>query len=290
MKGVFSPILRYNPAPMQQVTVIIPALNEEKAIGSVLEGIAALKIDTSVIVVDDGSTDSTGEIARSKGVRVLRHPAPLGYGKSMKDALLAIDGDVVIIVDADGTYPIDRIPDFLACLEQGYDMVVGARQGKEYHGSFFKKPARKIFQWLAEFTTGQRIPDVNSGMRAFHRRAAVQFFPDLCNGFSFTTTITLVYLLNGKSIAYLPISYAERVGRSKVRMFHDSLRTLQYLTEAIIHHNPLKLFLLLTITTLLLGIFGMTWFGVSSLWSGLFNAILVCSMGLIAESMRRPRQ
>jgi hypothetical protein len=73
-------------------------------------------------------------------------------------------------------------------------------------------------------------------------------------------------------------------------MFHDSLRTLQYLTEAIIHHNPLKLFLLLTITTLLLGIFGMTWFGVSSLWSGLFNAILVCSMGLIAESMRRPRQ
>lgn len=268
----------------------MPALNEEQAIGSVLDSIAALQINASVVVVDDGSTDRTGEIAQSKGARVLRHPAPCGYGKSVKDALQMIEDEIVVLVDADGTYPISHIPEFLACLEKGYDMVVGARQGKEYHGSFFKKPARKIFQWLAEFTTGSRIPDVNSGMRTFYRSTSVQFFPDLCNGFSFTTTITLVYLLNGRSIAYIPIPYAERIGRSKVNLFRDSLRTLQYLTEAIVHHNPLKLFLLLTIFTLLLGVIGTAWFGISSLWSGFFNAVLVCSMGLIAESMRRPRK
>jgi glycosyltransferase involved in cell wall biosynthesis len=273
---------------MEQVTVILPAFNEEQAIGPVIDQLRALPGELEVIVVDDCSTDRTAAVAHERGARVIRHPENCGYGKSLKDGINAASHDIIVIADADGSYPIAEIPRLLETFVQGFDMVVGARQGAAYRGTFLKMPARIIFKWLVEFTTGRHIPDVNSGLRVFRRSTVQKYFGDICNGFSFTTTITLIYLLTGKVVAYLPVPYGKRVGRSKVRIIRDSLRTLQYITECIVRYNPLKLFLILGIVTMLWGVLGGYLFG----WMVLFEAGLVtallCGLGCIAESMRRP--
>ncbi len=231
---------------MSSYSVIIPALNEEGGIAAVIDRLQALSPRPEIIVVDDGSTDKTGEIAKSKGAVVIRHPSPGGYGRSLKDGLRVATNELTAIADADGTYPVERIPELIASLEDGYDMVVGARHGKHYRGAFLKMPARIVFKWLVEFTTGRRVPDINSGLRSFRKTEVLKYEEDLCNGFSFTTTITLIYLLTGKFVRYVPIDYGARKGRSKVRIIQDSLRTLQYITEVIVTYNPLKLFVLMS--------------------------------------------
>lgn len=231
---------------MSSYSVIIPALNEEGGIAAVIDRLQALSPRPEIIVVDDGSTDKTGEIAKSKGAIVIRHPSPGGYGRSLKDGLRAAKNELTAIADADGTYPVERIPELIESLEEGYDMVVGARHGKHYRGAFLKMPARIVFKWLVEFTTGRRVPDINSGLRSFRKTEVLKYDEDLCNGFSFTTTITLIYLLTGKFVRYVPIDYGARKGRSKVKIIQDSLRTLQYITEVIVTYNPLKLFVLMS--------------------------------------------
>lgn len=231
---------------MSSYSVVIPALNEEGSIAAVIDRLQALSPRPEIIVVDDGSTDKTGEIAKSKGAIVIRHPSPGGYGRSLKDGLRAATNELTAITDADGTYPIERIPELIASLEDGYDMAVGARHGKHYRGAFLKMPARIVFKWLVEFTTGRRVPDINSGLRSFRKSDVLKYQDDLCNGFSFTTTITLIYLLTGKFVRYVPIDYGARSGRSKVKIIQDSLRTLQYITEVIVTYNPLKLFVLMS--------------------------------------------
>lgn len=267
------------------VSIVIPAFNEEAAIGPVLMSIRALGLSAEIIIVDDGSADNTAQVAESMGARVVRHPVNCGYGKSVKDGVLAASHETILITDADGTYPVERIPDLLAIYARGFDMVVGARTGAAYRGTFLKMPARYVFKMLVEFTTGRRIPDINSGMRVFAKPTVEPYFPDICNGFSFTTTITLIYLLTGKMVHYEPIAYHTRIGRSKVRMFRDSLRTLQYIVECIVRYNPLKLFLLFAIVAVLLGVIGML-FAPIVLFFGLFTALLLFGLGCLAELLR----
>lgn len=272
---------------MPTVSIIIPALNEEGAIGSVLDQVRTLPLDVEVIVVDDGSTDATGRVAADHGARIIRHPIPSGYGKSLKDGIVQAKSETIVIADADGTYPIASIPELVREFEKGYDMVVGARQGKAYRGTFLKMPARIFFKFLVEFATGRRVPDVNSGLRVFRRSFAVEHFNDLCNGFSFTTTITLVAHLTGRIVGYMPIPYEKRIGSSKVRLVRDSLRTLQYITESIVRFNPTKFFLLLSFVPLLIGLAGMYWFAEASLFIGLLVAVIIFAFGPMVHAMRR---
>ncbi len=233
-------------------SVIVPALNEEGAIGALIDQLRALPIEPEIIVVDGGSTDATLRIAREKGVRILAHPAPAGYGKSIKDGMKIASHDTIVVIDADGTYPVAKIPDLLTQMEKGYDMVVGARHGKQYRGKFLKMPARMVLRWIVESVTGQSIPDINSGLRVFRRSDALAIFDHICNGFSFLTTITLIYMLTGKFVSYIPIDYYERIGHTKVRIVRDSLRTLQYILEVVALYNPLPFFLMLSA---ILGVF-----------------------------------
>ncbi|MBI5155852.1 glycosyltransferase family 2 protein [Candidatus Peregrinibacteria bacterium] len=272
---------------MEKISIIIPAFNEEGAIGPVLQAIKALPLDAEIIIVDDGSTDRTAEIAAENGVRVVRHPMNVGYGYSVKDGIRAATNDVIVLSDADGTYPIDRIPDLVTELNRGFHMVVGARQGRAYHGSFLKKFARIVFKMIAEFMTGNRIPDVNSGFRALRKSEVGPYLHDLCNGFSFTTTITLVYMFTGKMVGYMPIAYEVRVGRSKVRIVRDTFRTLQYIIETSVHYNPPKIFLMLALITFLWSMFLWIWLGLASLLFGGIGAALVFAIGLVAEGLRK---
>ncbi len=236
------------------LTLIIPAYNEEEGVGAVVRQARNVLPEAEVIVVDDGSTDRTAACAEVEGARVIRHPATAGYGRSLKTGIRAARHEQIAIADADGTYPVEEIPLLLAKLGEGFDMVVGARQGRHYRGTFLKPPARAIFRFLVEFSTGVRIPDINSGLRVFRKSDVESLFPLLCDTFSFTTTLTLAYCFLHRFIAYVPIPYAPRVGRSKVRPVRDTLRTLQFLVESIAYFNPLKLFLLLALALLLLAV------------------------------------
>jgi polyisoprenyl-phosphate glycosyltransferase len=232
------------------ISIIVPAYNEEGSIGSVIQAIKEVTqhagLVAEILVVVDGATDHTAAEAAKAGAKVVEHPQNYGYGRSLKTGIIECQHDLIVITDADGTYPCDRIPD-LVKLSSKYHMVVGARTGKYYQGSLTKRFGRFVFRWLSEFATGQNIPDINSGLRVFRRQEILPFFSVISSGFSFTTTCTLVYLLNDYFVNYTPIDYHRRKGKSKVRHIRDGMRALQIIVEAILRCNPIKIFLCLAV-------------------------------------------
>ena len=277
------------PTPTEEIVALIPGYQEGPRVGAVVE---AARIHLAVIVVDDGSTDDTAERAREAGATVLQHPQNVGYGAGLKTGIACAQFDRIIITDADGTYPIDRIPDLMAESDR-YDMVVGARQGKYYRESLCKEPARLMFGSLSTWVTGTRIPDVNSGLRVFRTSLARQYFHVISQGFSFTTTITLAALSNGYFVKYVPIEYRARVGRSKVKLFRDIPRTAQILLQAIVYYNPLKLVLAFALVALAAAVlfwlaFALTRSTALGVTAGLFTVSVVhlVAVGMLADLIR----
>ena len=278
------------------ISVVIPAFNEAASIRATIEDVrrALSVLEHEVIVVDDGGSDATGEHAAAAGARVIRHPHNLGYGAALKTGVRAAQHDTIFITDADGTYPNGDMPKLLAEFHRGFNMVVGARSGDHYRESAIKAPLRYLLKWLVEFTTGRRIPDVNSGLRVFSRADAMPLLDDLCNTFSFTTSLTLAYLMTSRFVGYVPIDYHSRVGQTKVRLFRDSLRTLQFIVQAILQYNPLKLFILVCAIEALIGVLLLAVWQVSdssvafSLGAGsLLMIVPVFCLGLLADLLSR---
>ena len=147
---------------------------------------------------------------------MVRHLQNLGYGRSLKDGIAAARYDVIAITDADGTYPIKDIPRLFDVYRAGYHMVVGTRTGEHYRQSAFKSPLRWILQHLVEYTASRDIPDINSGLRIFSQLHATTYFERLCDTFSFTTSLTLAFMMNGLFVVYVPIEYYKRIGKTKV--------------------------------------------------------------------------
>ena len=242
---------------LKPVTVIIPAYNEEAAVGRQVESVRSVlnshKTPHEIIVVDDGSEDRTAEIAVAAQARVLRHPVNRGYGAAIKTGMIAARNEIIVITDADGTYPADEIPNLVAKLETA-DMVVGSRTGNEVHIPFMRRPAKILLGWLAACIAGQPIPDLNSGLRTFRRECVRQYFPILSNRFSFTTTGTLALLADDYLVVYHPINYYRRVGRSKITPRHFMDFTILVLRMAMLF-QPLKVFAPLSFLFGVLGIF-----------------------------------
>jgi glycosyltransferase involved in cell wall biosynthesis len=165
-----------------------------------------------------------------------------GYGAALKTGFAAARHRVVMITDADGTYPEDRIPDLLACIDDGAEMVVGARRGVDVHIPLVRRPAKAALRLLASYLAGTPIPDLNSGLRAFRRELVLRYRPILPEGFSFTTTITLASLTNGHRVDYVDISYAHREGRSKIKPIRDTLGFTALIIRTVMYFNPLKVF------------------------------------------------
>jgi glycosyltransferase involved in cell wall biosynthesis len=281
------------------LSVVIPAFNEGNAIQQTVENIrhvleGANLIPNEIVVVDDGSTDATGDLALKSGAVVVRHPHNLGYGAALKTGILRAQYDSIVITDSDGTYPISEIPNLYQKYLEGFDMVVGARQGVVYKGSYIKWPLRILLRFLVEWTAGRKIPDINSGLRIFSKKTITNYFSRLCNTFSFTTSATLAYMMTGRFVAYMPINYAERIGSSHVRLWRDSLRTLQFIVQAVTYYNPLKIFLLLagiclagaSISLLIALIFHIATGFVMSVML-IACSILIFSLGLLADLLRQ---
>ncbi len=230
---------------MTAVSLIIPAYNEADGIENVLDQIEiALKstgADYEIIVVNDGSTDRTGEILKEKPVRLIEHSVYHGFGASLKDGLAEAKHEFVMIIDADGTYPEDAIPLLLEEADR-YDMVVGSRTGQ----AVAIPPHRRFPKWLikklADYLVGMKIPDLNSGLRVFRKSVALKFLGLLPDGFSFTTTITLALLSNDYRVHYLPIDYHKRRGVSKFRPLQDTFNLISLVLRTSLYFNPLKIF------------------------------------------------
>ena len=240
------------------VSIVIPAYNEEREIANTIHACKKALTELNfgngeVIVVDDCSKDNTARLAEENGAIVVRHPHNIGYGRSLKDGIQKAQNDIICITDADGTYPIDKIPQLYSEYQQGFDMVVGARQGKFYIESTKKSILRYLLKRLVEFTAGRNIPDINSGLRMFSKKTVVPYFDTLSNTFSFTTSVTLAYMMTGKFVKYIPIDYYKRTGKTNVKLVNDSLRTLQFIVEAILYYNPIKIFLVFCGLLALLG-------------------------------------
>lgn len=281
------------------ISVVIPALNEQDSIAATVTSVrkvldAAGLAPYEVIVVDDGSTDATARLASEAGARIVSHPHNVGYGKSLKDGIAAAEHDTIVITDADGTYPIARIPDLVREYQRGYDMVVGARQGEHYRESIVKAPLRRMLRGVVEFTANRHIPDINSGLRVFSRATVSRYLSHLCDTFSFTTSMTLAYMMNSRFVHYVAIDYHERAGQTKVRLVRDSMRTLQYIIEAATYFNPLKIFALFAFFCLCLAglsLIAALAFQLVSLFmlgvGAILLAVLVLALGLLAVLLKQ---
>lgn len=231
------------------MTLVVPAYNEEDGIEGVVRRLAALELGVplELLVVEDGSTDRTRERltqleAEVDVLRVIEHGVNRGYGAALKTGFGAASNDVVVITDADGTYPEDRIVDLLKHIDAGAEMAVGARTGASVHVPLIRKPAKWALTRLASYLAGVRIPDLNSGLRAFRRELVLKYRPILPDGFSFTTTITLASLTNAHRVAYESIDYAQRSGKSKISPIKDTLRFISLILRTVTYFNPLKVF------------------------------------------------
>ena len=276
------------------VSVVIPAFNEAEHVAGQITAVDAVLRETGwnyeIIVVDDGSTDGTAMRAAETGVRVLRHKRNRGYGASLKRGIAASRFDWILITDADGTYPASAIPTLLSRASEN-DMVVGARTGQTVKIPVQRKPAKWFLGKLASYLAGQKLPDLNSGLRLMRKDLIERYVHLLPSGFSFTTTITLASACNDHPIEYVRINYLARLGESKIRPRHAYDFTLLIL-RTIVFFNPLKVFLPTGLVLALAGIakfaYDVTKDNLSeSAIFALLAAFLVWAVGLLADQNAR---
>jgi glycosyltransferase involved in cell wall biosynthesis len=282
------------PKGRMPISLVIPAYDEEVGIDAVLEearrALAGLGVEYEIIVVDDASRDRTADIAVAAGVTVVRNVKNGGYGYALMRGITQARFPTIAIVDADGSYPLEALPTLFERHAQGFAMVVGERHGPHYTWSARIRFLRWLFRSLAEFIVGQPVPDVNSGMRIFDRAAVLPLIPHLSYGFSFTTSITLLFMLRAFPVSYVPVEYRKRRGESKVRYGRDALRALQIIASVALRLNPIKVFLLAGVLNLsLLAPIGLlAWFVPRLALPAaivLEGTVLLLALGLMVEGL-----
>jgi len=235
-----------------RITIILPAYNEGKAVGGVIEQLKALQLDCEILVIDDCSQDDTGQAAEQAGARVIRHPYNKGNGASIKTGIRNAAGDIIVTMDADGQHDPDDVPRLVKDIGE-YDMVVGARNHSS-EGSWHRNLANRIYNRLASYLCAFNIRDLTSGFRAVKREAARKFIYLLPNRFSYPTTITMSLIKGGFNVKYEPIKVVKRVGRSKIKLLHDGAKFFIIIFKIATLFRPIKIFLPVSLFLFLMGI------------------------------------
>jgi len=246
-RGAAGPVRGRDPV----VSVVLPCYNERDHVMAELERITgaldASGLPYEVLAIDDASTDGTLAVLREAAatmphLQVLAFRRNGGSGTARRIGTERARGDIVVWTDADMSYPNEQIPQLITMLleDPSYDQVVGARTTEEGTVKWLRVPAKWFIRKLAERLTNQRIPDLNSGLRAFRREVALPYLPLLPAGFSCVTTITLAFLSNQHDIRYVPIDYAKRSGRSKFHFITDVYRYILQVLRMVMYFDPLK--------------------------------------------------
>lgn len=272
------------------LSIVIPAKNEQHGLASILPAIKKLYPEAEILVVDDGSTDATPEVAEALGAQVLRQPYSKGNGAAVKAGARAAKGETLVFMDADGQHQPEDIPALLNQLENGYDMVVGARSNGSQAG-IHRATANGVYNRIASWMVGHKVEDLTSGFRAVRAARFCKFLYLLPNGFSYPTTITMCFFRAGYPIAYLPIHAPKRIGKSHLRIWRDGVRFLLIMFRIATLYSPLKLFFPVSLAFFLGGIsysvYTLTEMHRFTNMSALLfiTAILVFLIGLVSEQI-----
>ncbi|MCC7635772.1 glycosyltransferase family 2 protein [Stenotrophomonas rhizophila] len=276
---------------MKSISIILPAKNEAEGLLRTLPALRQLYPHAELIVVDDGSTDSTAEIGHAHGAVVLSSPYSMGNGAAIKRGARAANGEILVFMDADGQHDPAHIQTLLGKLDQGYDMVVGARDSSG-QANVHRGLANRFYNWLASRMTGFRILDLTSGFRAVRARRFREFLHLLPNGFSYPTTSTMAFFRSAYPVAYVPIPVAKRVGNgSHIRPIKDGIRFLLIIFKIATLYSPLKLFAPIAVGFFLLGLgyYGYTFATMhrfTNMSTLLFSAsVIIFLIGLISEQI-----
>jgi len=246
---------------MKNLSVIIPCHNEENSIVKTFDDLVRLLSENNfhfeIIIVNDASNDRTAALVNAlpEPARVFHNETQIGYGGSLKRGIAQATHDMIVIIDADGTYPVPAVLSlFERAIEGNFDMVVGDRTKNNAQIPIFRRFGKWLLGQLANYLCERKIPDLNSGLRLMRKQAVEKYFHILPNGFSFTTTITLAMLTDNYAVSYIPIDYYKRVGRSKIRPIEDTLNFVFLIIRTVMYFNPLKIFLPLSLVFFLTGI------------------------------------
>lgn len=273
-----------------KISIVLPAKNESAAIGQTLAQIQQLQLAHEIIVVNDGSTDQTKQVAESAGAKVVTHPYSKGNGAAIKTGARTATGDIIVFMDADGQHDPQDIPRLIEKIEQGYDLVVGARQ-KGSQASVGRGIANALYNNLATYMTEQKVEDLTSGFRAVRADKFREFLYLLPNGFSYPTTSTMAFFRAGYSVTYVPIHAAKRIGKSHIQPLKDGVRFFLIIFKIATLFSPLKMFLPIAV---LLFMIGTGWYGYTLWDAGRFTnmsallytgSIMIFLMGLISEQV-----
>lgn len=272
------------------ISVVLPAKNESGAIAQTISKIIELNVIDEVIVVNDGSTDQTQLIAENAGVKVINHPYSKGNGAAIKTGARHAVGDVIVFMDADGQHDPQDIPRLLQKIEEGYDLVVGARQ-KGSQASLGRGIANGLYNSLASYMTEHKVEDLTSGFRAVRAEKFREFLYLLPNGFSYPTTSTMAFFRAGYSVTYVPIHAAKRIGKSHIHPVKDGIRFFLIIFKIATLFSPLKMFLPISVILFLMstGWYGYTLYEYhrftnmsALLYTG---SVMIFLMGLISEQV-----
>ncbi len=273
-----------------ELSIVLPAKNEEAGLALLLPRLRAQYPQAEILLVDDGSTDGTARVAAAAGAQVLRSPYSMGNGAAIKRGAAAARGRVIVFMDADAQHEPKDIVALLAKLEEGFDMVVAARDGGG-QASRSRGLANGLYNKLSSWMTGHAIRDLTSGFRAVRANKFREFLHLLPNGFSYPTTITMAFFRSAYPVAYVPVQVKQRIGKSHIRPLRDGVRFLLIIFKIATLYSPLKLFVPVALTFFLTGIsyYAYTFVTVhrfTNMSMLLFSAsVIVFLIGLVSEQI-----
>ncbi len=285
--------MREEPRKQIEVTVLLPAYNEEESIASVIHHIRDLYPDFEILVIDDGSTDNTMRVAMEAGANVWPHPYNIGNGAAVKTGLRCASGEWIVMMDADGQHKPEDIARLLEYKDK-FDMVVGARV-KESETCWYRDIANRIYNKFASYVTKFKVEDLTSGFRLVRASTVKQFIYLLPNTFSYPSTLTMAYLRSGFTLKYVPVQTRKRKGKSKIKLLQDGTRFFLIITKVATLFSPMRVFLPISGSLFMIALAYYIYTFITqnrftNMSALLFNSSLtIFMMGLIAEQISQMR-
>ncbi len=278
---------------MKNFSIVIPAKNEEQGLALTLPKLRDMYPEAEIIVVNDGSSDSTVEVCEAAGVQVVSHPYSKGNGAAIKTGARTARGEFLVFMDGDGQHDPADIEKLLYKIEEGYDLVVGARSGRSSQASMARWSANSLYNFLASWMVNQRIEDLTSGFRAVNREKFLSFLYLLPNGFSYPTTSTMAFFRAGYSVGFVDIEVSQRLGKSHISLVRDGVRFFLIIFKIGTLYSPLKVYFPMSVLLAGLGVLN---YALNFLASGvlrftnmttllLLGGVIVFLMGLLSEQL-----